>query len=75
MKMFCSCAHFFNCGKTRNKTPAIDTIIHIANIMTGKISYMKVEMDRLGLKELTIPQIIKFAQDGEVSAKREEVVA
>ena len=32
-------------------------------------------LDRLGLKELTIPQIIKFAHDGEISAKSEEVVA
>ena len=61
------------------ETPAIDTIIRLANIMTGRNFLQEGRtVEKLGFKEMSVSQILEFAQMGELTATRnrdEEVVA
>lgn len=60
-------------------TPAIDTIIRLANIITGENFIEKGRtVEKLGLKGLSASQIIEFAQTGDLAAaahQNVEVVA
>ena len=60
------------------ETPAIDTVIRLANIMTGKNFLQDGRtVEKLGLKDMSVSQILEFAQTGELTAtvNQEEVVA
>ncbi len=61
------------------ETPAIDTIIRLANIMTGKNFLDEGRtVEKLGLKGMTASQILELVHTGEVvttSSEDEEVVA
>ena len=61
------------------ETPAIDTIIRLANIMTGRNFYEEGRtVEKLGLKGLDIGQIHQYAQTGIMEhriVKEEGVVA
>lgn len=58
------------------KTPAINSIINIAELMTGKDFYKEGRtIERLGLKGLSIYEMHKLAQTGKSDKKVEEVVA
>ncbi len=61
------------------ETPGIDTIIKLANIMTGRDFLREGRtVEKLGLAGMTASQILEFAQTGEpavATAKAEEVVA
>ncbi|HHY42095.1 MAG TPA: NADP transhydrogenase subunit alpha [Thermoanaerobacterales bacterium] len=61
------------------ETPTIDTIIRLANIMTGKNFFEEGRTaKKLGLKDLTANEILEFAESGEyltVINPDEEVVA
>lgn len=58
------------------ETPAIDSIIRIAGLITG-IDFFEEgrTMERLGLKGLSVKQIHEFAQAGKISIEDKEVVA
>lgn len=58
------------------KTPAINSIINLASLMTGKDFYEDGRtIERLGLKGLSVCEMHRFAQTGKVEKKDEEVVA
>lgn len=60
------------------ETPAIDTIIRLANMMTG-VNFWEVgrTVDKLGLAGLTPVKILEFVRNGYIDTKQdeEEVVA
>ena len=58
------------------KTPAIDSIIEIARLITGIDFYEQGRtIEKLGLKGLTVPEIHDFAKNGIIKRENEEVVA
>ncbi|MDD4569352.1 MAG: NAD/NADP octopine/nopaline dehydrogenase family protein [Tepidanaerobacteraceae bacterium] len=61
------------------ETPATDTIIRLANIMTGRNFLQEGRtIEKLGFRDMSISQILEFAQTGELVAtinQDEEVVA
>jgi opine dehydrogenase len=61
------------------ETPAIDTVVRLANIMTGRNFIQEGRtVEKLGLKNMSVSQILEFAQTGELTAtvnQDEEVVA
>lgn len=58
------------------ETPAIDSIIIIAELITGKDFFAEGRtMDRLGLSDLTVEEIHKFASKGSIMKSGKEVVA
>ncbi|HHV18700.1 MAG TPA: NAD(P)-binding domain-containing protein [Thermoanaerobacterales bacterium] len=61
------------------ETPAIDTVIRLANIMTGRNFIQEGRTaEKLGLNDMSSSQILEFAQTGELTAtmkQDEEVVA
>jgi opine dehydrogenase len=58
------------------KTPAINSIINIAELMTGRDFYKEGRtMDRLGLEGLSIYEMHRIAQTGKLDKKDEGVVA
>ena len=58
------------------ETPAIDSIIKIAELITGVDFYKQGRtIERLGLKGLTVPEVHKFAKNGIVKREEREVVA
>ncbi len=58
------------------ETPAIDSIIRIAELITGIDFYKQGRtIERLGLKGLTTPEIHEFAKNGTVKKEDKEVVA
>ncbi|MCG1010995.1 NAD/NADP octopine/nopaline dehydrogenase family protein [Tepidanaerobacter sp. GT38] len=61
------------------ETPSIDTIIRLANIMTGRNFFEEGRtVEKLGLKDMSANQIIEFAETGEYTTTlepNEEVVA
>lgn len=58
------------------KTPAINSIINIAELITGKNFYMEGRtIERLGLKGLLVYEMHKLAQTGKLDKKDEEGVA
>ena len=61
------------------ETPAIDTVIRLANIMTGRNFIQEGRTaEKLGLNDMSASQILEFAQTGELTAtmkQDEEVVA
>ncbi len=64
-------------GKQLNMdTPAIDSIIRIAELITGRNFWKEGRnTERLGLKNLSVEQIHEFAQTGIIPGKDSEVVA
>jgi opine dehydrogenase len=61
------------------ETPVIDTIIRLANILTGRNFFEEGRtVQKLGLKDMTVTEILEFAKTGEfitVLKPEEEVVA
>lgn len=58
------------------KTPAIDSIIMIAELITGVDFFSEGRtLDRLGLKDLSVKEIHEFAKKGDISKDGKEVVA
>lgn len=58
------------------KTPAINSIINLASLMTGKDFYENGRtIERLGLKGLSVYEMHKYAQTGKIDKEDEEGVA
>jgi opine dehydrogenase len=61
------------------ETPAIDTIIRLANIITGRNFLQEGRtIEKLGLKDMSVSEILEFAETGEptdIVRQNEEVVA
>ncbi len=66
-------------GKLGIETPTIDTIIRLANIITGRNFLQEGRtVEKLGLKNMSVSQILEFTNMGEltsISSKNEEVSA
>ena len=73
----CSLVPMSSIAKEFNiETPAIDSIIKIAELITGIDFYKQGRtIERLGLKGLTVSEIHEFAKNGVVKSKNKEVVA
>lgn len=58
------------------ETPAIDSIIRIAELITGRNFYEEGRtLERLGLKDLTVSEIHQLAKKGTIDKNSKEVVA
>jgi opine dehydrogenase len=66
-------------GKLGLETPIIDTVIRLANIITGRNFLQEGRtVEKLGLKDMSASQIIEFAETGgltDIVSRDEEVVA
>jgi len=73
----CSLVPISSMGKAMGiDTPAIDTIIKLADIITGRNFFSEGRtVEKLGLSGLSVAQIHMFARTGEIPAVSEEVVA
>lgn len=73
----CSLVPLSSIAKEFNiETPAIDSIIKLAGLITGRDFYKEGRTaERLGLKGLTVQQIHEFARTGKVSIENDEEVA
>jgi len=73
----CSLVPLSSIAKEFNiETPAIDSIIWLAGLITGRDFYKEGRTaERLGLKGLTIREIHELARNGKISAESDEEVA